>query len=160
MELVVFVGLQGSGKSTLYATRFAATHALVSKDRMRNNPNPERRQRQLIEEHLSAGRSVVVDNTNPTPAVRAPLIELGRRFGARVVAYFMESTVQESLARNANREGKAKVPDVAIYATAKKLVPPTLEEGFDALYRAKLGPAGLVVGGSVADAHAASNEKD
>lgn len=145
MELVLFAGLQGSGKSTLYATRFATTHALVSKDRMRNNPNPERRQRRLIEEHLSAGRSVVVDNTNPTPEVRAPLIELGRRFGARIVGFHVESTVEESRARNAKREGRARVPDVAIFATAKKLVAPKLEEGFDELYRARLTTRGLEV---------------
>lgn len=145
VELVLFVGLQGSGKSTLYAVRFAATHALVSKDRMRNNPNPERRQRRLIEEYLAHGRSVVVDNTNPTPELRAPLIAIGRRFGAHIVGFHVESTVPESLARNAKREGKARVPDVAIYATAKKLIPPAWEEGFDALYRARLTRTGLEV---------------
>jgi hypothetical protein len=40
-----------------------------------------------------------------------------------------ESTRRESLGRNRGREGKARVPDVAILATAKRLVPPTLAEG-------------------------------
>ena len=49
MEVVVFVGLQGSGKSTFYRTFYASTHVLVSKDRFRNNRKPQRRQMQLIE---------------------------------------------------------------------------------------------------------------
>lgn len=73
MELVVFVGLQASGKSTFFRERFAATHEHVSKDLFRNNRNRDRRQRQLIEAALAAGSPVVVDNTNPTPEDRRPL---------------------------------------------------------------------------------------
>jgi predicted kinase len=130
-ELIIFVGLQAAGKSTYYQASFAATHVHVSKDLMKNARSPETRQRQVIGEALAAGRSVVVDNTNPTPLARAPLIELGRRHGARVIACWFASTVQDAVARNRLREGKARVPDVAIFVTAKKLVPPTLEEGFD-----------------------------
>jgi hypothetical protein len=45
--------------------------------------------------------------------------------------------VRECLARNARREDKARVPDVAVFATAKRLVPPSREEGFDELYRVR-----------------------
>lgn len=131
MELIIFVGLQASGKSTYYHTHLAATHVHVSKDLMPNASRRDDRQMRLIGEALAAGRSVAVDNTNPTPAVRAPLMALGRRYGARVVAYFFETTVKDAVTRNRAREGKARVPDVAIFVTAKKLVPPTLAEGFD-----------------------------
>src|SRR5436190_1239685 len=63
--------------------------------------------------------------------MRAPLIALGRSFGARVAAYFFETAVKDAVARNRLREGRARVPDVAIYITSKKIVPPSLEEGFD-----------------------------
>ncbi|MDQ6645100.1 MAG: ATP-binding protein, partial [Chloroflexota bacterium] len=49
MELIIFIGLQGSGKSTFYRTYLAATHEHVSKDVLGNNKNPNRRQLQLIE---------------------------------------------------------------------------------------------------------------
>jgi predicted kinase len=130
-ELIIFVGLQASGKSTYYHNHFAATHMHVSKDLMPNARNRDEKQRELIEAALVQGRSVVVDNTNPTPAVRAPLIEVGRRHGARVLAYYFETTVKDSVARNRLREGKARVPDVAIFVTAKKMVPPGFNEGFD-----------------------------
>lgn len=128
-ELIVFVGLQAAGKSTYYRTHLAATHVHVSKDLMKNASDAK--QLQQIAEALRAGRSVAVDNTSPTPAVRAPLIELGRSLGARVVAFYFEANVKDAVTRNRAREGKARVPDVAIYATAKKLVPPKFEEGFD-----------------------------
>jgi predicted kinase len=146
MELALFVGLQGAGKSTLYQACFATTHAYVSKDRFRHNRDRNRRQAQLVTEALSAGRSVVVDNTNPTVADRAPLIALGRTHGARVAAYYVRSSVAESLARNRGRAGRARVPDVAIYATNKKLEPPSYDEGFDAVYDVYLdGAVGFTI---------------
>lgn len=134
MELVIFIGLQGSGKSTFYRERFAADHLYVSKDLLRNNRIPERRQQALVAAALSQGRSVVVDNTNPRLEDRAALVALARAHGARVVGYFFRPDVKASLARNARREGRAQVPAVAIFTTAKRLVRPTLAEGFDALY--------------------------
>ncbi len=82
-ELVLFIGLQASGKSSFYRAHFAESHELVSKDRFPNNRNPRRRQRQLVAEALGAGRSVVIDNTNPTVEERAELIALAREFGAQ-----------------------------------------------------------------------------
>lgn len=131
VELILFVGLQAAGKSTYYRTHFAATHVHVSKDLMKNARDREMRQQQMIGEALAVGKSVVVDNTNPTPAVRAPLIAIGRRHGARVIACFFEAVVKDAVARNRLREGKERVPDVALYVTARKLVAPTLDEGFD-----------------------------
>lgn len=130
-ELVLLVGLQGSGKTTYYHEHFAATHVHVSRDRMPTARNRDVRQLQQIEEALAAGRSVVVDNTNPSAADRAPIIELGRRHNARVIAVYLEPHVPTSLMRNRAREGKARVPDVAIFVTKKKLEAPSVEEGFD-----------------------------
>ena len=131
LELIVFVGMQAAGKSTYYRAHLAATHVHVSKDLMPNARNRDAKQSEMITQALTAGRSVVVDNTNPTPLVRAPLIALGKALGARVVAYYFATPVKEAAARNRLREGKARVPDVALFVTAKKLVPPSIAEGFD-----------------------------
>ena len=134
MDLVIFIGLQASGKSTFFRTRFASTHELVSKDCFRNNKNPSRRQAQLIEAALKDGRSLVVDNTNPTVEDRAAIIQLGRLYNAEIIGYYFKSQVKRCLERNQQREGKARVPDVGIYATMKKLVKPAYAEGFDQLF--------------------------
>jgi predicted kinase len=138
MELVIFIGLQGAGKSSFYRARFAETHALVSKDRLRNNRRPGRRQRQLLEEALQAGQSVVVDNTNPTIFDRAELIELGRRYAATIIGYYFESRLEDCLARNRLRVGTERVPDVALHSVAGKLERPNHAEGFDHLFHVRL----------------------
>ena len=130
MELVIFVGLPASGKSTHYLQNFAATHVHVSKDLLPRGG----RQEPLIAAALKAGKSVVVDNTNPSAEVRRPLIELGRRHGARIVGYFFEVDVKTALVRNRLREGKGRVPDVALFVTKKKLAPPSYDEGFDEIH--------------------------
>lgn len=133
-ELIIFVGLPGSGKSTWYFAHFAGTHDHVSKDLMPSVRSPGARQERLIEAALGAGRSVVVDNTNPSLAERASLIALGRRHGASIVAYYFECSTRTALMRNHQREGRGRVPNVAIFTAAKKLVPPALEEGFDEIH--------------------------
>jgi predicted kinase len=142
MEVVVFIGLQGSGKSTFYRAQFASTHLLVSKDLLRNNRRPQRRQMQLIEEALLDGRSVVVDNTNPTAADRAPIIALAKGYGAAVIGYAFESNLDDCLERNRGREGKHKVPDAAIHITSRRLREPMPDERFDHLFRVRLETAG------------------
>jgi predicted kinase len=145
LELVVFTGLQASGKTTFYRERFAATHLHVSKDLWPNARKKEERQRRLIGEHLRAGRSVVVDNTNPTPIEREPLIAIGRGLGARVVSYAFVTTVEEALRRNAGRDGDARIQDVGIFSVAKRLVLPGEAEGFDRRFEVRLSDDGLVV---------------
>ena len=138
MECVILIGLPAAGKTTFYRERFAGTHDQVSKDLLRNNRQPERRQAQLIEESLSAGRSLVVDNTNASAAGRAPIIQAARRRGATVVGYYFPTDAGAALRRNRAREGRDRVPDVAIFAVRKRLEPPSAEEGFDALFDVRL----------------------
>lgn len=128
------MGLQGSGKSTFYRQHFAHTHTLVSKDNFPNNRHKARRQRQLIEEALQQGKSVLVDNTNPTRAERAEVISLAEQYGIPIRGYVFLPDVALSLSRSAQRVGKACIPDVGIYATAAKWQSPSLAEGFAQLF--------------------------
>jgi predicted kinase len=146
VELVILIGLQGSGKTTFYRTFYADTHVLVSKDRLRNNRRPQRRQMQLIEEALQQGRSVVVDNTNPTAEDRTPLIEVARRHGAEVVGFFFDSRLEDCLERNRRRTGRERIPDKALFIAFSRLKPPAPADGFDRLYRVSLcGEGGFAV---------------
>jgi predicted kinase len=87
-----------------------------------------------IDTALAAGRSVVVDNTNPSRETRAPLIALGRRHAAKIVGTFFDTDARTCIMRNREREGRARVPNVAIFATKKKLQVPEIDEGFDELH--------------------------
>jgi predicted kinase len=138
LECVLLIGLPGAGKSTLYREKFATTHEHISKDLWPNATGREARQQKLIGDMLAAGRSVVVDNTNPTREGRAPLIALARAQNARVIGYFFDVSTRAAVARNANRAGREKVPNVAIFTVAKRLEAPTLAEGFDELFRVEI----------------------
>jgi predicted kinase len=140
-ECVILIGLPAAGKTSFYRERFAATHDHVSKDLMRHARRPDRRQEQLVAESLSEGRSVVVDNTNPSAEVRAPLIRLARAHGAQVTGYYFPTDAADALRRNRARQGPERVPDVAIFASRKRLEPPSAAEGFDRLFRVRLNEA-------------------
>lgn len=142
MELVILIGLQASGKSIFYRAQFAATHAYVSRDEFCNSRQPARRQAQLIKEALGAGRSVVVDNTNASVAARAEIMRLARAYDATVIGYYFEPHLGASLERNRRRAGQERVPDVALFATLKRLVPPSYAEGFARLYRVRIAADG------------------
>jgi predicted kinase len=136
-ELAVLSGLQASGKSTFYRRELADTHVHISKDNWPNARHREQRQRREIAEALAAGRNVAVDNTNPSPQEREPLIDLAHEAGARAVGYWFPPDPQVSLARNAQREGRARVPNVGVFSTLKRLTRPSYAEGFDALHKVR-----------------------
>jgi predicted kinase len=142
MELVIMVGVPASGKSSFVRARLAATHLHVSHDLEPRSRRGDARQRELITAALRAGRSVVVDNVNATAAGRTPLIRLGRAHGARIVGYYLPAVAAEAVARNRARAGAERVPDVAVYAAAKRLEPPAPGEGFDELWEVRLVAGG------------------
>jgi predicted kinase len=125
------VGLQGSGKSTWVAEHLTDTHTVVSKDHWPNARRREARQRRVVAETLASGARVVVDNTNPAPEDRAALIAAAREAGVPVRAVWMDTPQETCLARNDERQGRARVPLPGVLATRTRLVPPTTAEGFD-----------------------------
>lgn len=150
--LVLLVGLPAAGKTTLYRERLAATHAHVSKDLWPNARKRDARQRRVVRELLEAGQPVAVDNTNPAPEDRAPLLAIARELGVEAHAYWFPPDLDGSLARNAAREGRARVPDVGMRSIRRRLAAPTRDEGFVRIFTARLTEAGLVVEELPADA--------
>jgi predicted kinase len=138
LECVILIGLPGAGKTTFYRRYFAATHTHISKDLWPHASRRDARQLRAIDEALAAGRSVVVDNTNSTIAERAAIIGAARAREARIVGYFVDVATRMAVARNAERSGREKVPNVAIFTVAKRLERPVLTEGFDQLFRVEI----------------------
>lgn len=141
VELVLFCGIQATGKSSFYAARFFATHVRVSLDMLRTR----HREDLLIAACLAGKQALVIDNTNPTAAERSRYIGAARAAGFRVVGYFFASRIAEALARNAGREGDARVPDRGVRGTFARLELPAAGEGFDALYFVRIGEGGAFV---------------
>jgi predicted kinase len=138
LECIILIGLPAAGKSTFYKDRFGESHVHISKDLWPNTSSRDSLQQKMLEEMLASGRSVVIDNTNPTVAERGRLIRTAQDQDARVIGYFFDVSTRAAVARNATRTGRSKVPNVAIFTTAKRLQPPKLREGFDQLFRIEI----------------------
>jgi predicted kinase len=138
MQAVVFCGVQGSGKTTLYRERFLDTHVRVSMDLLRTRA----REAAFVELCLQSGQPFVVDNTNPTPADRRRYVEPAREMGFGVIGYLVEVDRALAMARNAERSGRARVPIAGVMGTDRRLIRPTPEEGFDELWHATALPEG------------------
>ena len=89
------------------------------------------RQRAALEQALSAGKPLVLDNTNVTRAARAPFIARAKAGGYRVVAVFFDIPVRTAIGRNNHRTDKNPIPVPAILRAAKQMQPPEEAEGFD-----------------------------
>ena len=138
MEAVIFCGIQAAGKTSFYLERFLNTHLRVSLDVLRTRA----RERTLIEACLAAQQPFVVDNTNVTRAERATYIALAKSRGFRVSGYFFATDPKKAFERNRLRLGKAAIPAAGLFGTQKRLQIPSLDEGFDTLYRVELIESG------------------
>jgi predicted kinase len=93
-----------------------------------------RRQRALVCPCIAAGRRFVVDNTNVLREERADIIRRAKGGHFKAIGYFFEPQIEESLARKAQRSGKARVPAKGVLGTLKRLERPSPDEGFDQLH--------------------------
>ena len=125
----IMMGIQGSGKSE-FCRRFLAEVCRINLDTLKTRNNEERQ----LENCIARGIDFVIDNTNPTREDRARYIPVAKKHGFHVVGYFMQSRLQECIARNNLREGKERIPAKAIAMTSNRLEMPSFDEGFDELY--------------------------
>ncbi len=133
-KIIVLVGLPGSGKSTY------AREAVLSSDEIRRliSDDPENQSihsrtfavlRSLLRQRLELGRPVTyIDATNLTPYERRPYIKIAELYDCEIEAVFFDTPIEECQRRN--RERHRVVPEEAIAEMARRLVPPSVQEGF------------------------------
>ena len=141
MQLIIINGIQGVGKSTFYQRQFFHSHIRLNKDMLNTN----HRLQLLFEACLASKTKTVLDKTNPTVLERADFITAAKAAGFEVTAYYFDCPFKDALARNNAREGKAKIPEVGVKGTAKKMQRPSFEEGFDKIFTVKVGEDTFVV---------------
>lgn len=130
MEAVIFIGIQGSGKSTFYRDRFFETHVRISLDLLKTRP----REHAFLRTCLQTGQRFVIDNTNARAAERAQYIHAAKAAGFRVIGYFFDTSLRDALRRNKLRSGRAVIPVAGVIGTLKRLERANWHEHFDELY--------------------------
>jgi predicted kinase len=141
MELIVFIGVQGSGKSTFYGQRFADTHVRINLDMLKTR----HREGLLLDACLAGKQPAVIDNTNPTPEERARYIVPAKAQGFKVIGYYFQSKVEDCKQRNLQRPADRAVPLLGLLGTYGRLVRPTAQEGFNLLYYVRIDETGNFV---------------
>ena len=141
MQIIIFVGIQASGKSTFFKERFFDTHIRINFDMLKT----KYRENLLIEACLNAKQPFVIDKTNPTNEERAQYIALARTHNFSIVGFYFASNIKNSLERNNLRAGKAKVPEKGILGTYNRLQIPQMSEGFDELFYVQIDETGSFI---------------
>ncbi len=136
MEAVIFVGLQGSGKSTFYRERFFYTHLRLNLDMLKTR----HRERRFL--NLCVEMGFVVDNTNPSRAERAVSIQAAKAAGFRIVGYYFQSRVEDCQRRNLQRPLAQQVPLRGLLGAAGRMERPGWDEGFDELSYVRIDEGG------------------
>ena len=145
-RVVILVGLPGSGKS-FYLDKLHA-NAVSSDDVRRQLLDNESDQtangavfatvRYMLRKRIELKRPITfVDATNVTRRVRKPFIRIAKEGGCRVEAIWFDVPLAICRERNAARH--RVVPDFVLEHMAARLVPPSLEEGFEFVERVTNG---------------------
>lgn len=144
-KLIIMVGLPGSGKTTK-AIQFAKDNdfSYISRDFVRSLIGLNFSKKELsvtkkiflglIEAALIRGDTVVADATHLNVGSRAPLIELGKKYGVELVSIVMNTSYETCISRNSKRDEYSVVPGETIRKMANSLSTPTKSEGFTSVY--------------------------
>lgn len=130
MEVIIFIGIQATGKSTFYKNRFFDSHVRINLDMLKTR----HREKLLLQACLATKQPFVVDNTNPTFKERRRYISAAQAASFRIIGYYFQSKLSEAIQRNSSRMAKEQIPEKGIRDTYAKLELPAFEEGFDELY--------------------------
>ena len=130
MEAIIFVGIQGAGKSTFFKRNFFDSHIRINLDMLRT----KNRERLIFEACLEAKQKFVIDKTNLMREDREKYIAAAKNFGFKVVGYYFQTNLEKAMERNNLRQGKAKIPEKGLFGAYKRLQIPTFDEGFDELF--------------------------
>merc|ERR1719383_360966 len=140
-EMILLVGIQGSGKSHITRKLESRGYIVASNDRSGGKEKSLR----IAREGLSSRKSVVVDNTHRDIDSRKDYIKLAKEAGVPVRCFLMTTSHDHARHNNIYREltdpSHTKIKEMLFNSYRSKFEKPTLAEGFSALVEVNFVPS-------------------
>jgi bifunctional polynucleotide phosphatase/kinase len=133
-EMIIMVGPPACGKST-FARKYFPNYGHVNQDTVNKGKKGTKQQCLRLTKSLLVKQSVVIDNTNATPELRAEYIAAAAFANAKVRCIYFNIPrwiVSHLNLWRAMNDG-AFIPNVAYYVFYTKLVVPTPAEGCEVI---------------------------
>ena len=129
-EIVMMVGLPGSGKST-FVKNHLGDYQYISGDVLKTTPKIVKAIKELYGFHGDSLR-VVIDACNHTAEKRKTYIDLGNQLCLPIRCIWIDVAKETAIAQNELRKDTVGyLPKIAIYTIAKRFETPLAEEGLE-----------------------------
>ena len=144
-EVIMMVGIQGSGKSTVareWLSKAEPRYVLLSNDALGGRDKTL----SALRTNLKEGNSCVIDNTHVDVEARKKFLEIANTFTVPVRAFVMTTSFEHAKHNNIYREiidtskEHAKIGEPIMHMFKSKYQEPTIDEGFAEIVKINFVP--------------------
>ena len=126
MELIILIGIAGSGKTT-FCKKIFPNHVHISLDEIQDHSRQI--EFKTLEENLASGNDIIIDDTNLTKSIREQFISKAKKYNSEIKGVFFDLSMSRIQMQNSKRE--KPLPDSVLFKQKKRLESPSKDEGFD-----------------------------
>ena len=142
-KMYVVIGAPGCGKSTYIQNHLKENEIVISRDKIRfsllkDTDEYFSKEKEVYNEFIkqidaaiASDATFYVDQTSLNAAARNKLFSRLKKKPDKVIGIYFTTSLDTILQRNAQRTGRALVPEDAVINMFNSLTKPTLEEGFN-----------------------------